>query len=176
MKKIILIVLLCSLSIGSYAQRVYKEGEIFIIECKGMPEASYTKLSKPKYMGTTENGITGIHRKPANEKVAYKFEVAKEDVADTKSYSNALSACGDKGDKWRSPTQRELQLIWTMHEGLKKLDGFTPLDTEDYWSATYDISTDTKAYCVDFTNGKTYSSLKTSTYKYSVRCIRDITE
>lgn len=174
MKKIILIVLLCSLSIGNYAQRVYKEGEIFIIECKGMPEASYTKLSKPQYMGTTVNGIAGIHREPANEKVAYKFEVAKEDIADTKSYSNSLSACGGKGDKWRSPTQRELQLIWTMHEGLKKLDGFTPLAQTDYWSATYSISTDSQAYLVNFATGKTYSNTKTP--KYSVRCIRDITE
>ena len=174
MKKIILMTLLCVLAIGSYAQRVYKEGDSFIIECKGMPEASYTKLAKPSTLTATVNGIKGINSAAANQTVAYKFEVQIRNHNDASTRDDAIKKCDWKGPGWRLPTQRELQLIWTMREGLEKFEDFTPFAKKDYWSATDCFSG--YGIAVFFNTG--YTSMR-STASYStspIRCIREIIE
>ena len=77
---------------------------------------------------------------------------------------------GEKG-LWRLPTQRELQLIWIMHEGLKKSGDFTSFYSGYYWSATEGTTTNS-AWAVYFNNGVTNSTNKTNTYY--VRCVRDL--
>lgn len=174
MKKIITMMLLCVVTIGSYAQRVYKEGGLYIIECKGMPEASYTKKAKPQRIGETVNGITGINSAAANKTVAYKFEVRVRNHTDAANYNDAIKGCADKGTNWRLPTLREMQLIWTMHEGLQKLDGFTPLDAKDYWTATERFSG--YSYVVFLHTGVTDAYNASYYMKSRVRCIREIIE
>lgn len=172
MKKIILMTLLCVLTIGSYAQRVYKEGNSFIIECKGMPATSYTKLAKPSTLTATVNGITGINSAAANQTVAYKFEVQIRNQNDASTRDDAIQSCSWRGPGWRLPTQRELQLIWTMREALEKLDNFAPFDKKDYWSATDCFSG--YGIAVFFNTG--YTSMRNSSYTSPMRCIREIIE
>ena len=82
---------------------------------------------------------------------------------------------GPKGGEtglWRLPTQRELMLIWIMHEGLKKSDptGFTSFTSTNYWSATENNTN--IAWGVNFINGSTINTSKTS--DSYVRCVRDL--
>ncbi len=172
MKKIILITLLCVLTISSYAQRVYKEGDSFIIECKGMPEASYTKQEKPSTLTATVNGVKGINSATANQTVAYKFEVQIRNHNDASTRDDAIKKCDWKGPGWRLPTQRELQLIWTMREGLEKLDNFTPFDKKGYWSATDYYSGN--GITVYFNTG--FSGTFSTSFTMPMRCIKEIIE
>ena len=190
MKKMILMALFCAATVSVSAQRVYKadvsgnvtngytatrsaNGTSFIIECKGMPEASYTKTAKP----TTQDELKTAE---TNKKVAYKFEVANEDLTSGGSgtwtdgktnWENAYAVAIDKGEGWRLPTQRELMLIWLMKEALAKFNPlFNSLATGYYWSATeYNANF---AWYVGFYNGNTNASGKTNSNR--VRLVRDI--
>ena len=77
---------------------------------------------------------------------------------------------GGEDGLWRLPTERELQLIWIMHEGLKKLSGFTSFNANDYWSAT-EGNTD-NAWYVRFSTALTSNHSKTNSNR--VRPIRDL--
>lgn len=179
MNKMILMALLCAVTVSSFAQEVYKgksdgtisstanENVCFIIECKGMPEASYTKVAKSAVQADLKTA-------EANKKVAYKFEVAKEDTTPpfVRHWQEAYNAAPGK-DGWRLPTQRELLLIWVMKDALAKFSaaGFTPLTEKYYWSATeYDSN---YAWSVDFERGYSLTDYKTDK-NYHVRLVRDI--
>ena len=172
------------------AQRVYKagvagnvtngytatrsaNGTSFIIECRGMPEASYTKTAKP----TTQDELKTAE---TNKKVAYKFEVANEDLTSGGSgtwtdgktnWENAYAVAIDKGEGWRLPTQRELMLIWLMKEALAKFNPlFNSLATGYYWSATEDGAGN--AWYVSINGG--YTGTDDETFDNRVRLVRDI--
>ena len=189
MKKMILMALFCAATVSVSAQRVYKadvsgnvtngytatrsaNGTSFIIECKGMPEASYTKTAKP----TTQDELKTAE---TNKKVAYKFEVANEDLTSGGSgtwtdgktnWENAYAVAIAKSDGWRLPTQRELMLIWLMQTTLVDKLGFTSFASNGYWSASEANSGN--AWCVNFNNGSTFTDYKA--YDSRVRLVRDI--
>ena len=184
MKKMILMALFCAVTMSVSAQRVYKanvsgdvtngytatqsaSGTSFIIECKGMPAASYTTNAKP----TTE---ADLKTDTQNKTVAYKFEVAATDASESSTWADAWSLATDAEGDWRLPTQRELMLIWLMKEALAKFNfgGFTPLAADYYWSATEHNSYNDNAWFVHF--GAGYTGFVNKAYTYRVRLVRDI--
>lgn len=183
MKRLILTgLLICCGILGAEAQKVYKNAGIFIIECAGMPEGSYTKLAKPRTTDGTNSTqgsldmLVNIGAPLNDDKVAYKFEVASADssVAGYDWLAGVNVCAGLSGGNWRLPTKRELTLIWIQHEKLKSLSGFTPLVESSYWGATEFKSTQSYTHSFGATVGSGGPGLKT-TSSYKVRCIRDIT-
>ena len=171
MKKIIIIALLSVIFSGALLdQSVYKQDGSFVIECKGMPVGSYTNDAKPR----DENKLK---LEANNLKVYYKFEVQGADQGGEgaeMNWSDAHTICRDLGGTWRLPTHRELHLIWVLHEGLKKLDGFTDFGEAIYWNASERSTLTNFAWSVDFTpaSGNTTSYNKANPYR--VRCIREL--
>ena len=180
MKKMILMALFCAVTMSVSAQRVYKanvsgdvtngytatqsaSGTSFIIECKGMPAASYTTYAKP----TTE---ADLKTDTQNKTVAYKFEVAATDASESLTWADAWSLATDAEGDWRLPTQRELMLIWLMKDALEQLGSFTPLARDYYWTATEHNSNN--AWYVHF--GAGYTGFVNKAYTYRVRLVRDI--
>ena len=157
-----------------YAQKVYNDGSLIVFEAAGMPAGSYTRLLKPRTTDGTNsaqgaNTAANIGSAVNNERIAYKFEIATDNVT-AGNWLDAVNQCaGLPGGNWRLPTQRELQMIWIMHEKLKTFTGFNSFNAQYYWCATE--ASDAKSWCVEFKNGTTTTvSALTS---YDVRCVRD---
>lgn len=144
-----------------------------------------------------------------NSRVAFRFIVAPEDApvsaADATKMMTWLQACGSDGGsldivpkvafsglvatgcaaynhggrKWRIPTQRELQLMWVLRDGIRYaytgVSGASPMGTHRYWSSTEEppVGTVYNAWIFDFsaTFPRSHPSDKTG-YVY-VRCVSD---
>ena len=132
-----------------------------------MAVGSYTNDAKPR----DENKLK---LEANNLKVYYKFEVQGTDKSTSSQWSAAHTACRNLGGTWRLPTQRELQLIWMLHEGLKKLDDFRPFGDFNYWSASETSSNTSNAWFVNFTFSYGITRNLSKTNSFRVRCIREL--
>ena len=76
--------------------------------------------------------------------------------------------------QWRLPTQRELQLIWLLHDAIDQ--AFLPTyPKRDKLSGTYWTSTEENgdtAWYLNF-DGPVYSGKSSKTTQYKVRCVKD---
>lgn len=144
-----------------------------------------------------------------NSRVAFRFIVAPEDApvstADATKMMTWLQACGSGGGsqdivpkaafsdpvatgcaaynhggrKWRVPTQRELQLMWVLRDGIRYaytgVSGASPMGTHRYWSSTEEPAAGTvyNAWIFDFSAifPRSHPSDKAG-YVY-VRCVSD---
>lgn len=143
-----------------------------------------------------------------NSRVAFRFIVAPEDApvsaADATTMMTWLQACGSGssndivpkaafsdpkstgcaaykhgGRKWRVPTQRELQLMWVLRDGIKYaytgVSGASPMGTHRYWSSTEEplVGAVYNAWIFDFSTvfPRSHPSDKIG-YVY-VRCVSD---
>lgn len=152
---------------SAYAQKV--EAALVdgnpVINCEGMPAGAYTTTSKG-------NAEATLKTPEANATVYKRFAVSKADNSTSSTWFNAFTVCSGLGAGWRLPTQRELQLIWILHNELKKANGFNPFIANSYWSATEDSSFSDGSWNVSFLNGNTSTSYKN--YDIRVRCLREL--
>lgn len=154
---------------------------------------------------TIRHGVSGGNggNLNLNSRVSLRFIVAPEDVQLNGTSGGEsmtwLQACGDNGSdtepretftnlantgcaaynyggrKWRLPTQRELQLIWILRQGIgyayAGVAGASPLGEYVYWSAT---ETASAAWAFDFSSGypRSFTQLKSSRGT-RVRCVSD---
>jgi len=106
---------------------------------KGMPTGSYSSVSKDAY-SVPENA-------PIEQSVYTNLRIAKKDLSNSgvvliDTWDNLRDACHsfpEDGDpnKWRLPTQRELQAIWILQEEIKQTcPSFEYLSDNYYWSKT----------------------------------------
>lgn len=76
--------------------------------------------------------------------------------------------------QWRLPTQRELQLMWLLHDAIDQ--AFLPkYSKRDKLSGTYWTSTEQNAGTAWYVNfdGPIYSGKSPKTTQYKVRCVKD---
>lgn len=185
MKRKLFSVIILLLSTGSLmAQRVTNAPDNrIIIDCRDMLAGSITDQAKARdTSGTTTtlgaNNLSSISSEISNKKVSHYFEVSKSDISSGANWHNGVLACRDMANSdghglWRIPTLRELQLIWTLNEALKRTTiGFTPLTATQYRTATE--VTATTAYTINFNAGYIVSN-SNKTDNRPVRCVRDLT-
>lgn len=152
---------------------------------EGVKTVALLTDAEKQYLNEKDTSVEEFRYGPTDpyNKVSAKFILAETDcdlsnapgVYQTEGkygWQNAYSACKNFKESntggFRLPTQRELQLIWTMRNNIS---GITPLSSSDtYWSGTnYDTTT---ACSLNFATGGTYGAGYTQTYK--VRCVKDL--
>ena len=179
---IILIGAIMLFSATAHAQKVVTEGSggtiKVIIDASGISHTTVKKVLTTKATSITSvpvNDITDLASQKSNEMVYKKFEVSKVDNSTRVYWLDAINLCanltynGSTG--WRMPTQRELMLIWVLHNDLKALGTiFSPFILGGYWSST-EITSTVSMY-VSFATGYTGDLGKIASTR--VRCVRDI--
>lgn len=148
------------------AQKMYMESNKLILDCtpgSGFPQGAVETTMGQKVTA----GNTGINE-TKNKTVYQKLEIAQSSITST-TWSNAKTACSNKGTGWRLPTQREMQLIAMFSPAIKGLLG-TDL-TPNNW--TLMESSSSNAYYID---GSGYSGTtnKTANSNLNARCVREI--
>lgn len=172
------------------AQKLYKEGEIIILDCgpdSGFPQTmvetqmGQKTIDNPSNSGgpATNNTETGN----INQTVYIKLEIAGSDEkkagGGTKfTWADAYTACTSKNTGgqtgWRLPTMREQQLIWIFKTAIKALSAGLNEGDGHYWSAT-ESSNSNSACCTNM--GYSYSGYRGKTNNGGdciVRCVREI--
>jgi hypothetical protein len=186
MKKIFMILFAGLLvSAGLQAQEVYiKDGKVILdlTEAAGMPAGAVTDVSKtnlyanaaPSNTGApiTDNDTNG----KINAKVFQKLEIAPSDL-EPMTWADAFNACKNKGEGWRLPTQRELQLMWILKEALKEAFSHPDVNGSNFLSGSYGSGTEDSnfyACCVSFKDGMSVNYDKSSDSR-NLRCVREVT-
>lgn len=168
----------CCLGVeNSYAQKMYKQGEMIVLDCgpgSGFPQGA-VEMQKGKKIavGTpSDNGGPMANNKEnqsINATVYHKLEVAKEDTP-TMTWANAYLYCKQQGEGWRLPTQRELQLIYIFKGAVGDLGG-TALPSNYYWAGTESSYADN--WILAPSSGYTYHNSKTYA-NVCARCVREL--
>ena len=163
----------CLMITDSYAQKVIVESNRVIIDASGLRNTTKVKKATGTN-GTNEtlgtNNAGNIGSKVSNEKVYYKFEVARANVSsDNLTWINAVYACQSLGAGWRLPTQREWQLMRILESALKASGGFHSFSLA-YWAAT-EVDAG-NSWTVGNVNAVTIYESKKS--KSNARCIKDL--
>lgn len=147
---------------ATYAQKVTRDSNknVFIDARNVKTGVSETSLNKPH----NENSATNA--------IFIRFQVDATD-SPSANWTSATATCVAKGSNWRLPTQKELQLIWTLKDDLVEA-GVNDFEILNYWSSTEFSGFPKNAWYVYFNIGNTASFAQT--YKYSVRCVREVAE
>lgn len=160
------------------AQQVRTEGNYVVIDCATMP-------AKARRMAVHTDAAPTHNEQDVWNRVAYqKFAVSKTNIGSaagtaTMNFATAASACtayagpnGGEAGQWRLPSQRELQLTWTMKTKLEAQSGFTAFTSGVYWSSTESSGDTSRAWLVNFSRGNMGSLTKVG--NAYVRCVRDM--
>lgn len=200
MKQILIMVILLAgliAPVAVNAQKVYKDASNRVIldltVVAGMPKNAVT-ATKKTWIGTPSNNggplTNNTENEAINATVFHKLEIAPHDINSAKvigasgtmtmDWATAFNICKNSssyGGGWRSPTQRELMLIYIFRPALEMvfvdsaIKGTAFVNEGGYWSAT---ENDAKfSWSVHFGDGGTYNTLNTALYR--VRCVREIT-
>ena len=107
------------------------------------------------------------------------WEDTQESMDSSEDFDDAILRCetmqlgGMRG--WRLPTFRELLFIVDYNRYKPAANpAFEYVNEETYWSSSDFSATRSRAWTIDFKDGATYYSLKST--NHSVRCVRDIPE
>lgn len=155
------------------AQQVHTEGNYVVIDCTTMP-------AKARRTAVHTGAAPTHNEHDAWNRVAYqKFAVSKTYIGGkAMNFATAASVCaayagpgGGEQGQWRLPSQRELQLMWTMKTKLEVQSGFTAFYTTNHWSSTENSNNTSFAWNVGFLLGGTDNFLKTNSI--CVRCVRE---
>lgn len=177
MKKILLIAILSILPLWGHAQSVYKteDGKVFL-DCSPtsrMPQGAVTTVSK------VSDGQTEAEHK----QVYQKLEVATTDLIYVTwdwAYSECKGLAGGT-NKWRLPTQRELQLLYLFRNAFASLGAAFQMDGSVYWSLTVTfVNGVVHRWAVDFESGLTglilpwYDGMTGAGAFAFARCVREV--
>ena len=156
----------------------------------------YSGTAGPFHVNWTSSTIPTHNETGADNALAEKFQVAKEDCnstnvpgvtpdysTDNYYWANAVAACAaytqtgttheTTAGNWRLPTRAELELIYAEKGKLTGVDDFTiTLFGTPQVSATESNQNSARVWSIDFDDGRVYSFEKAS--EYFVRCVRDI--
>lgn len=177
---------LCCLSMQeASAQKVYKEGEMYILDCgpdSGFPQGATSTTTKiianPTPSNTGEPMEQNTENGTINATVYQKLEIAASDLSNTYNWATAYTQCAtDKGTGWRLPTQREFTLIAIFGDAFTAFNiGF---QKAQYWTGTESATSyNTKiAWMLDinltvYTHN--YYQVADKTQLKRVRCVREV--
>lgn len=171
-------------------------GNVAVVYADGMPEGAIWPLGTV----LTRNGATIRHQVDkgnggnidVNSRVSARFIVAPADVSNAIYWQNASGFDNGNNDinaeftntaaktgcrglttgnrSWRLPTQRELQLIWLLKEGINKIYSANMMNNSLYWSATEEDAGN--VWVVNFGNVLEVKPLPKSR-SYRARCVSD---
>lgn len=160
----------------SYAQKVTQSANGAIIDASAIPHTTVKKARSTDGTNNTKgsNTAANIGSDVSDEKVYVKFEVYKSNNINY-DWLTMLNSCKDlavDGGGWRTPTRRELLLMWVLKPELNKIEGFDSLENY-YWCAT-EFGAGNIIY-VNLANGYSNFSKKEGKDVYNrTRCIRDL--
>lgn len=174
-------------------------GNVAVVYADGMPEGAIWPLGTV----LTRNGATIRHQVDkgnggnidVNSRVSARFIVAPTDVGSDRltwavasgfGFTEDLNAdfvnpvdggcrtLSTGGRQWRLPTQRELQLIWLLRQGIDVIYPSAKMTStgqfKSYWSATEE--TIERVWFVSFSSSLVVSTCVKSTINYT-RCVSD---
>lgn len=162
------------------AQKVYKNGEMYILDCgpdSGFPQEATS--TETKYIsGTPSNNgspmTENTHTGKINSTVYRILEVAGSDLSAT-DWASAYTQCAvTKGTGWRLPTQREFTLITIFRDAFSAL-GASAFSKTQYWTGTE--SDATHSWMLDLNYGiytHNYNDISIKTQSKSIRCVREV--
>lgn len=169
---IVITTLFLFISLPTLAQHV--ESGSSIISCRTVPFGARRPAKEVFDPYHFENDPSNL--------LPHKFEVAKENAATTMNWESARSACNNKGNGWRLPTQKEMNVIVMLHDELLSQPGFSPIKNINttsaeqwYWTGTLVYNNSNDAWATDFkNNGRVY--YKGQNEIFFVRCVREVTD
>ncbi|WP_418696366.1 DUF1566 domain-containing protein [Bacteroides sp.] len=167
------------------AQKVYKDGEMYILDCgpdSGFPQGATSMTTKIIANATPSNTgepmAQNTESGTINAAVYQKLEIAASDLSNTYNWATAYTQCAtDKGSGWRLPTQREFTLIAIFGDAFTAFNiGF---QKAEYWTGTESAtSNNTKiAWMLNlaltvYTHN--FYEVANKTQSKRVRCVREV--
>lgn len=182
-------VLYCLSAQKTSAQKVYKEDNMYILDCgpdSGFPQNATGTATKYITEGTPSNDGTmtdNTHTGTINSTVYWKLEVDATDLtitvndatSSTMDWATAYTQCAaTKGSGWRLPTQREFTLIAIFRDAFSTL-GATAFSKAQYWTGTE--SDATYSWMLDLSLGiytHNFYQISGKAQSKNVRCVREI--